>query len=155
MKSTKVHLLVMLIVCWTNPLYSNQNTENKSQLKSNKLENSLIPKVNLLFNWPTDDMINGKNRVIGSENKHVLRANRSSIEWITKTISKGWLPEDYTPTHCQDTKQAYLRWKRHHVVKQLERREPEGRPECQLPRRTPRPGCGSPMPGAIVDCCKA
>ena len=36
------------------------------------------------------------------------------------------------------------------MLKQLERREPEGRPECQLLRRTPRMGCGSPKPGAVA-----
>jgi len=31
----------------------------------------------------------------------------------------------------------------------LERREPEGRPECQQLSDTPRTGCGNPMPGVI------
>jgi len=59
--------------------------------------------------------------------------------------------EDYTPTHCQDRNLGFLRWTHHHVLKQLERREPGGRPECQLLRRTPRLGCGSPKPGVIAD----
>ena len=32
----------------------------------------------------------------------------------------------YTPTHCQDKKQTFLRWIHHRVLKQLGRREPEG-----------------------------
>jgi hypothetical protein len=45
---------------------------------------------------------------------------------------------EYTPTHCQDKKLMFLRWIHHRVLKQLERRDPEGRPECQLLRHTPR-----------------
>ncbi|MFH1371952.1 MAG: hypothetical protein ABII09_11800, partial [Planctomycetota bacterium] len=48
---------------------------------------------------------------------------------------------NYTPTHCQDRKQAYLRWIHRRLLKQLGRREPEGRPEYQLLRRIPRLGC--------------
>ena len=61
------------------------------------------------------------------------------------------LTKEYTPTHCQDRKLGFLRWIHHRLLKQLERREPEGRPECQLLRRTPRLGCGSPKPGVIAD----
>ena len=56
----------------------------------------------------------------------------------------------YTPTQSQDKNYRFLRWIHRRMLKQLERREPEGRPECQLLRRTPRLGCGSPKPGASV-----
>ena len=62
---------------------------------------------------------------------------------------------DYIPTHCQDKKQGLLKWIRRTLLEQLERREPVGRPECQLLRRTPRLGCDSPMPGVIFDYYKA
>jgi len=46
---------------------------------------------------------------------------------------------NYTPTHCQDKNLGFLRWIHHRMLKQLERREPGGRPECQLLRRIPLP----------------
>ena len=45
----------------------------------------------------------------------------------------------YTPTHCQDRKLGFLRWIHHRLLKQLERREPEGRPECQLQQTVMNP----------------
>ncbi|MHC4536992.1 MAG: tyrosine-type recombinase/integrase, partial [Planctomycetota bacterium] len=39
--------------------------------------------------------------------------------------------EKYTPTHCQDKKLVVLRWTHRPWLRPLERREPEGRPECQ------------------------
>ena len=62
----------------------------------------------------------------------------------------GSVAATYTPTHCQDKKLGSLRWIHRRVLKPLERREPVGRPECQRLRRAPRPGCGSPTPGAIA-----
>ena len=59
--------------------------------------------------------------------------------------------EKYTPTHCQDRKQANLRWIHRRLLQQLGRREPEGRPEYQLLRSMPRRGCDTPMPDETAD----
>jgi len=67
------------------------------------------------------------------DRKCYLKAGTSSTEY-------------YTSTHCQDRNLGFLRWTHHHVLKQLEWREPGERPECQLLRRTPRLGCGSRRP---------
>ena len=80
----------------------------------------------------------------------------SKIKEIAANLS---VPADnaakYTPTHCQDKKPVVLRWTHRRLLPPLERREPEGRPECQRRRRTPRQGCCSPAPGAISDYYKA
>jgi len=68
---------------------------------------------------------------------------------VSIDIKPGSCPNPCTPTHCQDRKPGFLRWIHRRVLKQLARREPGGRPECQLLRHTPRRGYGSPTPRAI------
>ena len=82
---------------------------------------------------------------LGIDKGHVsLSKNNNKI-----TYEAAGKTYKYTPTHCQDKKLVVLRWIHRHWLGPLERREPEGRPECQRQRCTPRRGFGSPMPGAI------
>src|SRR4030042_2950930 len=93
-------------------------------------------------------------------------SNMKSVTWTLSNSSKdnwqaagawvlyillGSLIPVYTPTHCPDRKRENLRWIHRHLLQQLGRREPEGRPEYQLLRRKPRRGCDNPTPGETAD----
>jgi len=98
----------------------------------------------------------GKPRISEQLEKLIIKIAKYNRGWGYRRIAGqlkylGYKVSHYTPTHCQDKNLGFLRWTHHHVLEQLERREPEGRPECQLLRRTPRLGCGSPKPGVIAD----
>jgi hypothetical protein len=46
-------------------------------------------------------------------------------------VAVSQFSDNYTPAHCQDKKLGILRWTFRLGLMPLERREPEGRPECQ------------------------
>jgi len=48
--------------------------------------------------------------------------------------------EVYTPTHCQDRNLGFLKWTHHHMLEQLEQREPGGR--TGVPTATPYTSAG-------------
>ena len=47
-----------------------------------------------LSEWPGEEVLFGRKRVAGDENRYAARAKNRSIEWIEKVLSPKWLPAD-------------------------------------------------------------
>ena len=91
-------ILVMLIVTimgWRPNVSASVDKSEPSVKRAKRTVVENLPgQVGKLFKWPNLASVASNKLRTGDESVHLIRAKRSSLQWIEKVISKDWLPTD-------------------------------------------------------------
>jgi len=85
-------LFGMVLIMPINVSYGASTSEDGNTEPS--VASAFPKKVYKIFEWPSTETMTGSKRVYLDKDRYIIKAKRSSLGWIRKTVKKDWLPVD-------------------------------------------------------------